>query len=93
MRRFWFRSPASPLGSSAFGRTCVGLRPKKLLVTREKIPLVARVIVLQNGNGFLVDTVVRYCENKNSSEFPSNEFFLFPKLFSFRQHQPQDTFG
>ena len=33
----------SPLVSSAFGRRRVGLRPTKVLVTREKKPLVPRV--------------------------------------------------
>ena len=34
-------------------------------------------ILLKDLSTFLVDTVVRYCENKNSSIFPSNEFFCF----------------
>ena len=45
IRGFRFRSSfSSPLVSSAFGRTRVGLRPTELLVAREKKPLVPRVI-------------------------------------------------
>ena len=40
---FHTRFPVSPLVSSAKGRRRVGLRPTKLLVTREKKPLVPRV--------------------------------------------------
>ena len=52
--RFWSslkKSPAvflaaSPLLSSAFGRGRVGLRPTKVLVAREKKPLVPRVFAI-----------------------------------------------
>ena len=43
-QRLFMRGFRFPLVSSAFGRTRVGLRPTELFVTREKKPLVPRVI-------------------------------------------------
>ena len=52
MRGFWFRSSVKK--SSAEGRRRVGLRPTKLLITREKKSLVPRVNESSFNHYFIV---------------------------------------